>query len=837
MAAVVKEMGKAQHDGKIAQEFTLTAASGARATVTSYGAYVMELWVPDCMGNLADVNVGYNTLKDLEAHQMSCAAVVGRFANRISNAKFTVDGQDYTLVKNNGEACLHGGTWRWSHKVWDVVSATSDTVKFSLESPDMDEGFPGKVISTIEYSFKTPATNPAEAVLFLRYTAETDKATVLNLTNHAYFNLAGVGKSMPSILDHMVTINTDSFVPTDAGGIPSGEYRSVAGTPFDFRTMTKVGDRIEAEDEQIKNGAGYDHSYVMTAGAPKSSPAGTPQGLRDLGLSVDQLGRVAGATRDPDVICLEPTSGRQLEMYTEEPACQFYTGNWLDKETPDAVGKYGVASYARRCGLCFESQHFPDSPNQPNFPSAELRPGSVFKSETAYWFKAVGGESMSKIVGVRAREIFDSRGNPTVEVDLCTECALFRAACPSGASTGIYEALELRDGDKGRLLGKGVLKAVSNVNDVIGPKLVGMDVREQGKIDRLMVEELDGQKNEWGWSKSTLGANAILAVSMAVCRAGAAASQMPLYQYIAKLAGKPTDRFVMPVPSFNVINGGSHAGNRLACQEFMIMPVGASSFKEAMIVGAEVYHTLKTVIKKKYGQDACNVGDEGGFAPSVQDNNEALDVLMEAIKKSGHDDKVKIATDVAASEFYDAKTGKYDLDFKNPGGSPPEMKKTADELIEYYKQWLAKYPFVSIEDPFDQDDWPAYTKFNAAVGKDQQIVGDDLLVTNPNRIKKALEVTACNALLLKVNQIGSLTEAIEAANMSMAAGWGVMVSHRSGETEDSFIADLVVGLRTGEIKTGAPCRSERLSKYNQLIRIEEELGPLCSFAGTSFRSP
>merc|ERR1711988_1549385 len=236
------------------------------------------------------------------------------------------------------------------------------------------------------------------------------------------------------------------------------------------------------------------------------------------------------------------------------------------------------------------------------------------------------------------------------------------------------------------------------------------------------------------------------------------------------------------------------------------------------------------------GQDACNVGDEGGFAPSVQDNNEALDVLMDAIKKAGHTDKVKIGTDVAASEFYSADTKKYDLDFKNPN-SPPDMKKTSSELIDYYKGWLSKYPFVSIEDPFDQDDWDGYKAFMDAVGKDQQIVGDDLSVTNPLRIKKALEVGACNALLLKVNQIGSITEAIEAATMSQAAGWGVMVSHRSGETEDTFIADLVVGLRTGEIKTGAPCRSERLAKYNQLIRIEEELGPLCTYAGEKFRFP
>eukprot|EP00419_Tripos_fusus_P009211 CAMPEP_0172661450 /NCGR_PEP_ID=MMETSP1074-20121228/4706_1 /TAXON_ID=2916 /ORGANISM="Ceratium fusus, Strain PA161109" /LENGTH=788 /DNA_ID=CAMNT_0013477219 /DNA_START=23 /DNA_END=2389 /DNA_ORIENTATION=+ len=440
----------------------------------------------------------------------------------------------------------------------------------------------------------------------------------------------------------------------------------------------------------------------------------------------------------------------------------------------------------------------------------------------------------STIKSITAREIFDSRGNPTVEVDLLTEVHMFRAAVPSGASTGIYEALELRDGDKTRLLGKGVLKAVQNVNELIAPKLVGMEVTQQREIDNLMIETLDGTQNDWGWSKSKLGANAILAVSMAVCRAGSASMQMPLYEYIANLAGRPTEKYVMPVPSFNVINGGSHAGNRLACQEFMILPLGASTFKEALIMGAEVYHTLKGVIKKKYGQDACNVGDEGGFAPSVQDNNEALDVLMEAIQKSGHEGKIKIGTDVAASEFY--KDGKYDLDFKNPD-SKPEDWKLGSEMVGYYKDWFKNYPFVSIEDPFDQDDWAAYSEFNTMCGKDMQIVGDDLLVTNTKRIAKALEAGACNALLLKINQIGSITEAIDAANMSMRAGWGVMVSHRSGETEDSFIADLVIGLRTGQIKTGAPCRSERLAKYNQLLRIEEELGPKAVYAGAGFRCP
>merc|ERR1711957_164319 len=393
---------------------------------------------------------------------------------------------------------------------------------------------------------------------------------------------------------------------------------------------------------------------------------------------------------------------------------------------------------------------------------------------------------------------------------------------------------ELRDNDPKRLLGKGVLQAVKNVNDIIAPALIGMDVTQQKAIDKKMVEVLDGTQNDWGWSKSQLGANAILAVSMAVCRAGAASMQMPLYEYIANIAGRPTDKYMMPVPAFNVINGGSHAGNRLACQEFMILPVGASTFKEALVMGCEVYHILKGVIKKKYGQDACNVGDEGGFAPSVQDNNEALDVLMEALEKSGHAGKVKIGTDVAASEFY--KDGKYDLDFKNKDSNPSTWK-TGSELMKLYEEWITKYPMISIEDPFDQDDWEAYSECQKTLGQKVQIVGDDLLVTNTKRIQKALDVGACNALLLKVNQIGSITEAIDAATMAMRNGWGVMVSHRSGETEDSFIAGLVVGLRTGQIKTGAPCRSERLSKYNQLLRIEEELGPRAVYAGTSFRFP
>lgn len=442
---------------------------------------------------------------------------------------------------------------------------------------------------------------------------------------------------------------------------------------------------------------------------------------------------------------------------------------------------------------------------------------------------------MVTIKAIKAREILDSRGNPTVEAELTTEDGVFRAAVPSGASTGIYEALELRDKDKSRYLGKGVLQAVKNVNEIIAPELIGKDVLNQEELDALMVEKLDGTKNEWGFCKGKLGANAILAVSMCICRAGASAQKTPLYKYIAKLAGKSTDKMVMPVPCLNVINGGSHAGNKLAFQEFMIMPVGATTFKEAMQIGAEVYHSLKNVIKKKFGLDATNVGDEGGFAPNVGDSMQPLPLLMEAIKDAGHEGKVKIGLDVAASEFYGSDQ-KYDLDFKTPNNDGSH-KKSGVELIEMYKKMCQDYPIVSIEDPFDQDDFESYASLNSAIGSSHQIVGDDLLVTNECRINKAIEKKACNALLLKLNQIGSISEAIKACLLAQKNGWGVMVSHRSGETEDTFIADLVVGLRTGEIKTGAPCRSERTAKYNQLLRIEEALGGDAIYAGEKFRNP
>ncbi|KAG2620341.1 hypothetical protein PVAP13_3NG173100 [Panicum virgatum] len=437
---------------------------------------------------------------------------------------------------------------------------------------------------------------------------------------------------------------------------------------------------------------------------------------------------------------------------------------------------------------------------------------------------------MATIQSVKARQIFDSRGNPTVEVDVCCSDGTFaRAAVPSGASTGVYEALELRDGGSD-YLGKGVSKAVNNVNSIIGPALVGKDPTTQTEIDNFMVQQLDGTKNEWGWCKQKLGANAILAVSLAVCKAGASIKKIPLYQHIANLAGNK--QLVLPVPAFNVINGGSHAGNKLAMQEFMILPTGAASFKEAMKMGVEVYHNLKSVIKKKYGQDATNVGDEGGFAPNIQENKEGLELLKTAIEKAGYTGKVVIGMDVAASEFYNDKDKTYDLNFKeeNNDGS---QKISGDSLKNVYKSFVSEYPIVSIEDPFDQDDWVHYAKMTEEIGEQVQIVGDDLLVTNPTAIKEK----SCNALLLKVNQIGSVTESIEAVKMSKHAGWGVMTSHRSGETEDTFIADLAVGLATGQIKTGAPCRSERLAKYNQLLRIEEELGAAAVYAGAKFRTP
>jgi len=425
-----------------------------------------------------------------------------------------------------------------------------------------------------------------------------------------------------------------------------------------------------------------------------------------------------------------------------------------------------------------------------------------------------------------ARQIYDSRGNPTVEVDLTTEKGLFRAAVPSGASTGIYEALELRDNDKANYHGKGVSKAIANINNIIAPELLKQNFQEtqQVEIDEFMIK-LDGTEN-----KSKLGANAILGVSLAVCKAGAAQKGVPLYKHIADLAGN--SNIILPTPAFNVINGGSHAGNKLAMQEFMILPTGASSFTEAMKMGSEVYHHLKKVIHTKFGLDATAVGDEGGFAPNILNNKDALLLINEAIAKAGYTGKIEIGMDVAASEFH--KEGQYDLDFKNPNSDKSQWL-SYEKLTDLYQEFIKEFPIVSIEDPFDQDHWEAWTNITA---KTQiQIVGDDLTVTNPKRIQTAVEKKACNCLLLKVNQIGTVTESIRAHQLAKSNGWGTMVSHRSGETEDAFIADLVVGLSTGQIKTGAPCRSERLAKYNQILRIEEELGANAKYAGKSFRKP
>lgn len=436
--------------------------------------------------------------------------------------------------------------------------------------------------------------------------------------------------------------------------------------------------------------------------------------------------------------------------------------------------------------------------------------------------------SANKIKSIKARQIYDSRGNPTVEVDLYTEDGqLQRAAVPSGASTGVHEALELRDKEKANWHGKGVLKAVAHVNETLAPALIarGFDVVNQNEIDKFMLE-LDGTEN-----KSKFGANAILGISLAVCKAGAHAKKVPLYKHIADLAG--VTELVLPVPAFNVINGGSHAGNALAMQEFMILPTGASSFTEAMKMGSEVFHHLKNVIKEQYGLEATCVGDEGGFAPNIENNKQGLELIKTAIERAGYTGKIDIGMDVAASEFY--KDGKYDLLWKTKQGGQAANFLSGDQLGDVYRSFVAEYPIVSIEDPFDQDDWDSWSKLTGSTSI--QIVGDDLTVTNPKRIATAVEKKSCNGLLLKVNQIGTVTEAIEAHNLAKSNGWGTMISHRSGETEDTFIADLTVGLSTGQIKTGAPCRSERLAKYNQILRIEEELGGSAKYAGKNFRNP
>lgn len=405
---------------------------------------------------------------------------------------------------------------------------------------------------------------------------------------------------------------------------------------------------------------------------------------------------------------------------------------------------------------------------------------------------------MLSIKQIKAREILDSRGNPTIEVDVITKHSMGRAAVPSGASTGIHEALELRDGTK-RFLGKGVQKAVRNVEKKIQPLLKGKEVSEQKKLDTLMIKK-DGTNN-----KSKLGANAILGVSLASARVTADEKNWELFKYLGELS---KNKLRMPRPFFNIINGGKHAGNKLAFQEFMIAPK-ARSFKESLRIGSEVYHVLKKVIEKKYGKEAINVGDEGGFVPPLKKAEEALELLKTAIKKAGYTGKVEIAMDAAASEFY--KRGYYHL----------HKKMSKEKLLKYYLQLIKKYPIISIEDPFEQEDFQSFAELRKKTKI--QIVGDDLTVTNIGRIEEAVKEKSCNCLLLKVNQIGTLSEALEAVDLAYKNRWKVMVSHRSGETEDTFIADLAVGIGCGMIKSGAPCRGERTAKYNRLLRIEEVL--------------
>ncbi|GIQ79556.1 enolase [Kipferlia bialata] len=422
---------------------------------------------------------------------------------------------------------------------------------------------------------------------------------------------------------------------------------------------------------------------------------------------------------------------------------------------------------------------------------------------------------MSTIQSIKARQIYDSRGNPTTEVDITTKDGMFRAACPSGASTGEHEALELRDGTS-QWHGKSVFKAIKNIEEVFGPAVMGMDVTDQKAIDAKLLET-DGTPHF-----SNYGANAALPISMAVARAGAAALGKPLYAHLGALSGR-TDVMRTPVPCMNIINGGKHAGNALAPQEYMIAPFGAKDFAEAMRMGSEVYHHLKSILKKAYGIGSTSVGDEGGFAPPINNPRAPLEVIMEAVKVAGYEGKVGICMDTAASEFYNKETKMYNLNFK---GEEANWISGA-EMADMYMEWCREFPIISIEDPFDENDFESFAVLLAkvkAAGLPTQIVGDDLTVSQAERVQDAINKKACNSLLLKVNQVGTVTGAIEATLLAMSDDWSVMVSHRSGETEDVFIADLVCGLGTGQIKTGAPCRSERTAKLNQMLRIEEETG-------------
>jgi enolase len=415
---------------------------------------------------------------------------------------------------------------------------------------------------------------------------------------------------------------------------------------------------------------------------------------------------------------------------------------------------------------------------------------------------------MSYISEIFARQILDSRGNPTVEVDVITdEGALGRAAVPSGASTGIHEAVELRDGDKKKYVGRGVLKAVKNVNEIIAPALMGNDVADQTGVDEMMIQ-LDGTEN-----KGKLGANAILAVSMAVAKAAAEEASLPLFRYVGGTNAK-----TLPMPMMNILNGGAHADNKIDFQEFMIMPVGAPDFSEGLRWGVEIFHTLKSVLKKK--GFSTNVGDEGGFAPNIQSNEEAIDTVMEAIQVSGYKagSQIVVAMDAANSELWDAKKKKY-VFHKSDG-----KELSSDQLVKFWEKWVKQYPIVSIEDGMAEDDWNGWAALTQAIGKKCQLVGDDLFVTNVKRIQQGIDKNIGNALLVKVNQIGTITETINAVTLAQHNGYNTIMSHRSGETEDTTIADLAVALNCGQIKTGSASRTDRMAKYNQLIRIEEILG-------------
>ena len=426
---------------------------------------------------------------------------------------------------------------------------------------------------------------------------------------------------------------------------------------------------------------------------------------------------------------------------------------------------------------------------------------------------------MSAIANIYARQILDSRGNPTIEVDVMTESGIVgRAAVPSGASTGVHEAVELRDNDKGVYLGKGVLKAVQNVNKTLNEELNGFYVTEQAEIDQIMID-LDGTPN-----KANIGANAILGVSLACARAAAHATNQTLYRYIGGVNAN-----MLPIPMMNILNGGSHADNNLDFQEFMIMPVGAKTFSEAIRMGAEVFHNLKAVLKKQ--GYSTNVGDEGGFAPNLKSNEEAIKVVLQAIEKAGYipGEDIYIALDPASSEYFIPEENVYHLKWSTGDKLKPA------EMVDFWKGWTDKYPIISIEDGMAEDDWDGWKLMTDTIGKNVQLVGDDLFVTNTERLQKGIDLGVCNSILIKVNQIGTLTETINAVNLATMNSYTSVISHRSGETEDTFIADLAVALNTGQIKTGSASRSDRIAKYNELMRIEELLGEQARFTGKNFR--